>query len=56
MEAKKRKKLGTPKIGDTWPFPKIGVPIANDSHESIRANRVANRPCHQVPFKKIVVS
>ena len=25
---------------------KIGVSIANDSRESIRANRVANRPCH----------
>ena len=24
---------------------KIGVSIANDSRESIRANRVANRPC-----------
>ena len=27
-------------------LPKIGVSIANDSSESIRANRVANRPCH----------
>ena len=25
---------------------KIGGSIANDSRESIRANRVANRPCH----------
>ena len=25
---------------------KIGVSVANDSRESIRANRVANRPCH----------
>ena len=25
---------------------KIGVSIANDSRESIRANRVANRQCH----------
>ena len=25
---------------------KIGVSIANDSRESIHANRVANRPCH----------
>ena len=25
---------------------KIGVSIANDSREPIRANRVANRPCH----------
>ena len=25
---------------------KIGVSIANDSRESIRVNRVANRPCH----------
>ena len=25
---------------------KIGVSSANDSRESIRANRVANRPCH----------
>ena len=25
---------------------KIGVSIANDSRESIRANRVANRPSH----------
>ena len=24
----------------------IGVSIANGSRESIRANRVANRPCH----------
>ena len=27
----------------------MGVLIANDSRESIRANRVANRPCHQAP-------
>ena len=25
---------------------KIGVSLANDSRDSIRANRVANRPCH----------
>ena len=25
---------------------KIGASVANDSRESIRANRVANRPCH----------
>ena len=29
-----------------WRAIKIGVSIANDSRESIRANRVANRPCH----------
>ena len=29
-----------------WCAIKIGVSIANDSRESIRANRVANRPCH----------
>ena len=29
-----------------WRTIKIGVSIANDSRESIRANRVANRPCH----------
>ena len=29
-----------------WRATKIGVSIANDSRESIRANRVANRPCH----------
>ena len=29
-----------------WHAIKIGVSIANDSRESIRANRVANRPCH----------
>ena len=31
-----------------WPFRaiKIGVSVANDSRESIRANRFANRPCH----------
>ena len=27
---------------------KIGVSIANDSRESICANRVATRPCHKV--------
>ena len=29
-----------------WRAIKIGVSIANDSRESIRANRIANRPCH----------
>ena len=29
-----------------WRAIKIEVSIANDSRESIRANRVANRPCH----------
>ena len=33
--------------GDSaWHAMKKGVSIANDSRESIRANRVANRPCH----------
>ena len=29
-----------------WRAIKLGVSVANDSRESIRANRVANRPCH----------
>ena len=29
-----------------WRAINIGVSIANDSRELIRANRVANRPCH----------
>ena len=41
------------KKSDRTPFaallmrhPEVGVSIANDSRKSIRANRVANRPCH----------